>query len=190
MIPAARKMMLPRRSAQKDRNGRLDGAVRLRPLALALSMLAATIPLLGQSHVIIKVNAGAPGCPFPHSWAYFGYDEPNYTYAANGQKLLAELGRLSPVPYYIRTHNLLTSGNGEGTLKWGSTNAYTEDAAGHPVYDWSVLDQIIDTILQAKGRPLMEIGFMPEALSTHPQPYRHKWPNGSLWTGWAYPPKD
>jgi xylan 1,4-beta-xylosidase len=37
---------------------------------------------------------------------------------------------------------------------------------------------------------LVEIGFMPEALSTHPAPYRHDWPKGSLWTGWAYPPKD
>jgi xylan 1,4-beta-xylosidase len=37
---------------------------------------------------------------------------------------------------------------------------------------------------------LVEIGFMPEALSTHPQPYRHNFPNGSVFTGWAYPPKD
>ena len=31
---------------------------------------------------------------------------------------------------------------------------------------------------------------MPEALSTHPQPYRHNFPNGDIYTGWAYPPKD
>src|SRR6476646_549433 len=31
---------------------------------------------------------------------------------------------------------------------------------------------------------------MPEALSTHPEPYRHNFPNGSIYTGWAYPPKD
>jgi len=36
----------------------------------------------------------------------------------------------------------------------------------------------------------VEIGFMPQALSTHPEPYRHHWPQGPLWTGWAYPPKD
>jgi len=75
-------------------------------------------------------------------------------------------------------------------LKWGSTNAYTEDAAGHPVYDWSILDRIFDTYQQTGVKPLVEIGFMPEALSTHPQPYRHTFPVGSLWTGWAYPPKD
>ncbi len=31
---------------------------------------------------------------------------------------------------------------------------------------------------------------MPEALSTHPQPYRHSFPKGTIFTGWAYPPKD
>jgi xylan 1,4-beta-xylosidase len=36
----------------------------------------------------------------------------------------------------------------------------------------------------------VEVGFMPEALSVHPQPYRHTFPQGSIFTGWAYPPKD
>jgi xylan 1,4-beta-xylosidase len=39
-------------------------------------------------------------------------------------------------------------------------------------------------------KPLVEIGFMPEALSTHSQPYRHNFPHGDIFTGWAYPPKD
>ncbi|RYE00599.1 MAG: beta-xylosidase, partial [Sphingobacteriaceae bacterium] len=42
-------------------------------------------------------------------------------------------------------------------------------------------------------KPLAQIGFMPEALSTHPQPYRHYWQPGhpykEIITGWAYPPK-
>jgi xylan 1,4-beta-xylosidase len=42
-------------------------------------------------------------------WAFFGYDEPNYATPKKGQKLLTELQQLSPVPVYIRTHNLLTS---------------------------------------------------------------------------------
>jgi xylan 1,4-beta-xylosidase len=43
-------------------------------------------------------------------------------------------------------------------------------------------------------RPYLQIGFMPEALSTKPQPYQHKWtPKAKydeIYTGWAYPPKD
>ncbi len=123
-------------------------------------------------------------------WNYFGYDEPNYTYAANGKKLLGELAALAPVPPYVRVHNLFTTGDGAASLKWGSTNIYTEDAAGKPVYSWTILDQIFDSFHAAGVKPLVEIGFMPQALSTHPEPYRHNFPQGSIYTGWAYPPKD
>ncbi len=54
-------------------------------------------------------------------------------------------------------------------LKWGSTNAYTEDAAGKPVYDWTIVDRIFDTYMERKMKPLVQIGFMPEALSSHPR---------------------
>lgn len=126
-------------------------------------------------------------------WNYFGYDEPNYTYAPNGKKLLSELAALDASPAFIRVHNLLTTGDGSASLKWGSTNAYTEDAAGRPIYSWTIIDRIFDTFHDAGLKPLVEIGFMPEALSTHPHPYRHTFPQtqvGTIYTGWAYPPKD
>lgn len=123
-------------------------------------------------------------------WNYFGADEPNYVYAPNGKKLLHELAALSPSPVYIRVHNLLTTGNGDSSLKWGSTNAYTEDAQGHPVYNWTITDKIFDAFRDARVRPLVEVGFMPKALSTHPEPYRHHFPEGDVFTGWSYPPKD
>jgi xylan 1,4-beta-xylosidase len=123
-------------------------------------------------------------------WNYFGYDEPNYTYAPNGKKLLGELAALSSEPAYVRVHNLLTTGDGSSSLKWGSTGVYSEDAARRPVYNWTILDQIFDTFRSVGIKPLVEIGFMPEALSTHPDPYRHNFPQGPIFTGWAYPPKD
>jgi xylan 1,4-beta-xylosidase len=138
----------------------------------------------------IGVDASASSGTLPRTWTYFGYDEPNFTYSANGKKLLGELMELSPAPVYIRTHNLLTSGDGKGSLKWGSTNAYTEDAKGNPVYDWTVVDRIFDAYRDAGVRPLVEIGFTPEAMTTGPAPYRHSFPQGSVFTGWTYPPKD
>jgi xylan 1,4-beta-xylosidase len=123
-------------------------------------------------------------------WSFFGYDEPNYTYTNDGKKLLTELSALSPVPVYVRAHNLLTTGDGTPSLKWGSTNAYTENADGRPRYDWAIVDRIFDTYLERRIKPLVEVGFMPEALSTHPEPYRHTFPNGSIFTGWSYPPSD
>jgi xylan 1,4-beta-xylosidase len=40
-------------------------------------------------------------------YAWFGYDEPNYTYMKDGKKLLTEISALSPVPVYVRAHSLL-----------------------------------------------------------------------------------
>ena len=127
-------------------------------------------------------------------WAYFGYDEPNYTYMKDGKKLLKEIAAFNQVPVYVRTHNLLTSGDGTAALKWGSTNVYTEDKNGKPVYYWNIVDSIFDTYISNGMKPIAEIGFMPEALSVHPQPYRHYWkpgqPYNEIYTGWAYPPKE
>nr|WP_310586577.1 polysaccharide deacetylase family protein [Larkinella insperata] len=127
-------------------------------------------------------------------WAWFGYDEPNYTYMKDGKKLLSELSALSPVPVYVRAHSLLVTGDGKPALKWGSTNVYTEDAKGKPVYDWTIVDKIFDTYIERKMKPMAQIGFMPEALSSKPQPYRHDWqpgqPYDKIYTGWRYPPKD
>jgi xylan 1,4-beta-xylosidase len=124
-------------------------------------------------------------------WNYFGYDEPNYTYAANGKKLLTEIVAANAAPVYVRTHNLLTSGDGTASLKWGSTNVYSEDASGNPIYSWAILDRIFDAFHASGVKPLVEIGFMPEALSARPEPYRHDFPRGkvnNIYTGWAYPP--
>jgi xylan 1,4-beta-xylosidase len=158
--------------------------------ALAVLPAAAQFQALAPKPVSITVHADRPIGAYKPIWNFFGADEPNYIYAAHGQKLLHELSALSPVPVYFRPHNLLTTGNGEGSLKWGSTNAYTEKPDGTPVYDWTITDRIFDALAAAHVRPLVEIGFMPEALSTHPEPYRHNFPKGDVFTGWSYPPKD
>ncbi len=127
-------------------------------------------------------------------WAFFGADEPNYAYMKDGKKLLTELSAMSANPVYFRTHNLLTSGHDTLNLKWGSTNVYTEDTQGNPIYDWTILDKIFDTYLQRGIKPIAQFSFMPEALSSKPQPYEHHWqpgmPYDKIYTGWTYPPKD
>jgi xylan 1,4-beta-xylosidase len=143
-----------------------------------------------QPTVTIQVHASQPTGPYAPVWNFFGADEPNYLYAPNGKKLLNELSALSPVPVYFRPHNLFTTGNGDGSPKWGSTNVYTEKPDGTPVYDFTLTDRIFDALVAAHVRPLVEIGFMPQALSTHPEPYRHSFPKGDIFTGWTYPPKD
>jgi xylan 1,4-beta-xylosidase len=159
-------------------------------LVLAQRMAFAQAPAEATAPVSIQVHAGQSIGAYTPIWNYFGADEPNFLYAPNGRKLLGELSALSPVPVYFRPHNLFTTGNGEGSLKWGSTNVYTERPDGTPVYDFTITDRIFDTLTAAHVRPLVEIGFMPQALSTHPEPYRHSFPRGDIFTGWTYPPKD
>ncbi len=159
-----------------------------------LFLAALLVPASAQETVTIRVDAASQLGPLKPVYRFFGYDEPNYTYMKDGKKLLSELAALSPVTVHVRAHNLLTTGDGTAALKWGSTNAYTEDAGGKPVYDWTIVDRIFDTYVERRMKPLVEVGFMPEALSVKPQPYRHQWdparPYNSIYTGWAHPPKD
>lgn len=143
----------------------------------------------------IRVSADEPLGSLKPIYRFFGADEPNYAYMRDGTKLLKKLGSLGgPSQVFFRTHNLLSSGNGTPALKWGSTNAYTEDATGRPIYDWTIVDRIFDTYLSHNIKPYVQIGFTPEALSTHPHPYQHSWTPrakySEIYTGWAYPPKD
>jgi xylan 1,4-beta-xylosidase len=166
---------------------------------LAALLLAACAPLCAAEQasaqpVKLTIDATRVTGPMTPIWAWFGYDEPNYTTAPNGRKLLGEIAALSPVPVYVRAHNLMTSGDGSYALKWGSTNMYSENKDGKPVYDWTIVDGIFDTYIERGMKPLAQIGFMPEALSQRPQPYRHHWKPGTpyqeIMTGWATPPND
>jgi xylan 1,4-beta-xylosidase len=165
----------------------------MNPFLIFCLLLCCRVVFGQQSPVSIQVDAAKPVGDMKPFWAFFGYDEPNYTTRKDGQKLLSELQQLSPVPVYVRAHNLLTSkGNSPGPdLKWGFTDAYKEDANGKPVYSWIVVDSIIDSYVKRGMKPLMEIGFMPKDLSSKPEPYEHTWSKGgNIWTGWTYPPKD
>ncbi|QJR03675.1 beta-xylosidase [Sphingobium yanoikuyae] len=162
---------------------------------LALPQLAhgQTVP---ARQVAISVDAAKPAGKLPPIWRFFGADEPNYATMKDGRKLLVELGELKKGEVYFRAHNLLSSGDGTAAFKWGSSNAYTETRDGKPVYDWKVVDGIIDTYLARGVRPYLQIGFMPEAMSSAPAgtPYQHSWRPGFdyklIATGWTYPPKD
>jgi len=163
----------------------------MRLIFLALLAVASGF---AEEPVAIHVNAAQTVGSFKPIYAYFGYDEPNYTYTKNGAKLVGELAALSSSPVYIRTHFLLATGDGTPGFKWGSTNAYTEDASGKPVYDWTIIDRIFDTYIRAGAKPFVEIGFMPQALSSNPDPYHPTWipgaANRDYAIGWSYPPRD
>lgn len=168
-------------------------------MKLAFSFISTVVFLiatLGRAEsfpVHIQVDAAKPIGPLKPIWRFFGADEPNYAYMPLGSELLGELGELKKDEVFFRSHSLLSTGKGDHGLKWGSTNAYTEDAAGKAVYDWSIVDRIFDTYREQGVRPYVQIGFMPQALSVKPEPYRNHFPDAKyeeLFGGWAYPPKD
>lgn len=162
--------------------------------ASALSMaglLSLTCPALAEEPVTVNVSvdATAAGTPLQRVWAFHGYDEINYTTEPEGKALLETLVATHTAPVYVRSHFLLNTGDGTPSLKWGSTNVYTEDAGGNPVYDFTLTDGILDTLTQAGALPFVEIGFMPEALSSHPTPYQNS-STTTLDGGCFYPPAD
>ena len=111
------------------------------------SMASAQTPAV----VTIDVDAKAAGTPLEPVWAFYGYDEVNYTTTPEGEELLRTLSAAHTAPVHIRTHFLFNTGDGMPALKWGSTNIYTEDAGDNPVYDYTLIDQIMDATARSGG---------------------------------------
>lgn len=144
--------------------------------------------------VAITVDLNRAIGPYKPIYAWFGYDEANYTTMREGKKLLRELHDLSPVPVSIRAHHLLTSGNGMPELKWSSTDVFHEDAQGRPVYNFTILDGIFDAYAAAGVRPMVELGFMPKdlaaSLPNRHEPYQVHYPASTISGASNNPPKD
>lgn len=158
----------------------------------ALMVLVSAGPIYAQPAVVsIQVDATQRGKPLKHVWQYYGYDECNYTTTPDCKDLMKTVAQINPEPVYLRQHFLLNSGDGKAALKWSSTNVYTEDDSGNPVYNWRIMDGIMDAVTASGCRPLVEIGLMPKDLSLRPDPYRPPKPFGpNEGMGVFFPPKD
>jgi xylan 1,4-beta-xylosidase len=154
-------------------------------------LVPSTVP--ADKPVIIQVDLDKTVGSYTPIYSWFGYDESNYTTMKYGKQLLGELHDLSPFPVYIRTHHLLTSGNGQAELKWSSSNVYSLDANGKPVYDFTITDQTFDEFQKAGVRPMVELGFMPKDLAaTVPgvDAYQIHYPASTVSGASNNPPKD
>lgn len=144
--------------------------------------------------VQIQVDAGKTCGELEHIWRYIGYDECNYTYIPEGLEQLRKFGALPDAPYYVRTHFTFCTGNCHGSYKYGSTNIYTEDENGNPVYDFEIYDKIIDALLANNAKPFVELGFMPMDLVDFNflPPVEYEWSRYGQYkeSGWSCPPKD
>ena len=167
--------------------------MRMRKFGCVLSSVLLVIACQAQTPVAVNVELSKPLGPYTPIYRWFGYDESNFTTMKYGMQLLPELHDLSPVPVYIRAHHLLTSGNGVAELKWSSSNVFSLDANGKPVYDFTITDQTFDEYKKAGVRPFVELGFMPKDLAaTVPgiNKYQVHYPRGTMAGASNNPPKD
>ncbi|MHB8218254.1 MAG: GH39 family glycosyl hydrolase [Candidatus Sulfotelmatobacter sp.] len=128
----------------------------------------------GSASDAVVIDATAPRHPLPHFWEeMFGSGRAilslrdSYRTDLRSVKQITDFG-------YVRFHGIFND----------EVGIYTEDSQGHPVYNFSYIDQIYDGLLANGVRPFVEISFMPYKLaasnSIHPFWYK---PNVS-------PPKD
>ena len=142
-------------------NGRAIQAV----LFIGVACMPGSAQPAAPDSVSIHVDLAKSLGPYTPIYRWFGYDESNYTTMQYGKQLLRELHDLTPEPVYIRAHHLLTSGNGVAELKWSSSNVFSLDANGKPVYDFTITDQTFDEYRRGGGRPVVGPGVIPEELT-------------------------
>ena len=103
--------------------------------AVAAGALACSSDARAPATVNITVDATAAGTALERVWPFHGYDEINYTTTPEGSALLGAIAAAHTAPVHVRSHFLFNTGDGTPAMKWGSTNVYTEDAGGNPIYD-------------------------------------------------------
>jgi xylan 1,4-beta-xylosidase len=165
--------------------------IKASALFLCAALAASQAP--EPTPVSIRVDLAKPVGSYKPIYSWFGYDEANYTTMKYGGELLGELHDLSPAPIHIRVHNLLTSGNGVPELKWSSSNVFSLDANGKPVYDFTIIDQMFDAFQNAGVRPMVELGFMPKDLAASVPgvtEYQLHYPQPTMAGASNNPPKD
>lgn len=144
-----------------------------------------------SERVTIEVDASRSRGPLKRIWRSIGYDELNWTYTQTGKRIFDEIAALNDGPFWIRNHNIFSSGNLRSSPYEASTNCYREDADGKPIYDWTTVDRIYDVFVGAGCKPMVELDFMPHDLSSRPASDVSKWPdNNNPYKSCRWPPKD
>jgi xylan 1,4-beta-xylosidase len=144
----------------------------------------------------VRVDCAAWQGPVRRIWTSLGCDELNWMYTPRGKRALRTIGHLAEQPYYVRPHYIFNSGIGWSLPHWGSGNVYHEDAAGNPAYDFSIADQVYDSIVEAGLKPLVELAFTPKALVPDDAAEHFAFtPSPTQWSPyeaglWSFPPKD
>ena len=145
----------------------------------ALLLLAVTNLCIAQTQVtlqseVVTLDLNAQSHPFPHFWEQmFGSGRAILSLRESYRQDLRDVKKITGFQY-VRFHAIFHDEIG----------VYQEDGQGHPVYNFSYVDQIYDGLLANGVKPFVELSFMPNQLAARPaiHPFWYK-PNVS-------PPKD
>ena len=147
-------------------------AIAMLPATLLRAQTAARSQTLAEA---VEIDATAPSHPFPHFWEkMFGSGRATLALRESYRNDLRETRRITGFEY-VRFHAIFHDELG----------LYDEDKDGHPVYNFSYIDQIYDGLLQNHVRPFVELSFMPKKLASDPSALHPFWYKQNV-----SPPKD
>lgn len=132
--------------------------------ALLLTVLGTRV-LYAQQSEEITINVRASATPFPHFWEeMFGSGRAALVMRTAYQNDLAAVKAITDLKY-LRFHAILHDELG----------VYNEDEHGNPVYNFTYVDQIYESLLAQGLRPVVEISFMPKKLAFNPDDLHPFW---------------
>ncbi|HUJ31064.1 MAG TPA: hypothetical protein VLY23_07265 [Candidatus Acidoferrum sp.] len=144
--------------SQPPTQRRRAAATALLSLLLAVSLVLASRASKASAPAqgVIVIDASAPAHKFPHFWEeMFGSGHAILTLRDSYRRDLREVKQATDFRY-VRFHAIFHD----------EVGIYDEDTEGHPVYNFSYVDQIYDGLLANGVRPFVELSFMPKKLAS------------------------
>ncbi len=130
----------------------------LAPLYLVVLALLPLSVLAQTPAETIAIDADGPSHPFPHFWEQmFGSGRAILSLRDSYRRDLRSVREITEL-HYVRFHAILDDDVG----------IYGEDKQGHPIYNFSYVDQIYDGLLANNVKPFVELSFMPYQLAARP----------------------
>jgi len=134
----------------------------------AASAVLAVLPTYvaqAQQAEEITIDARASTTPFPHFWEeMFGSGRAALVLRTAYQNDLTAVRQITYLKY-LRFHAILHDELG----------VYNEDDHGNPVYNFTYVDQIYESLIAQGVRPVVEISFMPKKLAFNPDDLHPFW---------------
>lgn len=128
-----------------------------------------------QASEVVVIDDSAPAHPLSHFWEQmFGSGRAILTLRESYRNDLRSVKQATDF-HYVRFHAIFHD----------EVGVYDEDAQGHPIYNFSYVDQIYDGLLANGVRPFVELSFMPKALASDKNALHAFWYKQNV-----SPPKD